>query len=363
MALGGFLRLAEKARDVEPRTPLQPALAAAYELGRGEARGGRTMDALLAAYRVGARVAWRELSSELVDERLARGYRRGVRRARLRLHRRAVGGERRRSHRRARDDGPGARALPRAARAAAAGGRLRRRAGRRRRTRRLGSAPDADRRPPAGAPGPPGARGARRADRSGCRATSRGRTTPRSCSCRTPAGPRRARLLRALEGRDAVVGPVRPWTAVASSVHRARRARELIAARGRDAVDTEAHLAPLLIQADAEALADLRRRALEPLSGLRPSAGERLAADAPLVAAAPGPSRRRRGRPHRAPADRPLPDDAAARALRRPPARSRSGPRARDRPGRAAACAVTEVRSVRSAAGRRGGRLRRRTRR
>src|SRR5215210_2290156 len=68
MALGGFVRLAEKARDADPRTPLQPALAAAYELGRGEARDGRTMDALLAAYRVGARVAWRELSSALVDE-------------------------------------------------------------------------------------------------------------------------------------------------------------------------------------------------------------------------------------------------------------------------------------------------------
>ena len=73
MALGGFVRLAEQARDVDPRTPLQPALAAAYELGRGEARNGRTMDALLAAYRVGARVAWRELSSVLVDEGLAAG--------------------------------------------------------------------------------------------------------------------------------------------------------------------------------------------------------------------------------------------------------------------------------------------------
>src|SRR4051794_18824525 len=31
------------------------------ELGRGEARAGRSVDALLAAYRVGARVAWRRL--------------------------------------------------------------------------------------------------------------------------------------------------------------------------------------------------------------------------------------------------------------------------------------------------------------
>src|SRR5258708_5552974 len=49
MALGGFVRLAAKARDADPRTPLEPARAAAYELGRGEARDGRTMDALLAA--------------------------------------------------------------------------------------------------------------------------------------------------------------------------------------------------------------------------------------------------------------------------------------------------------------------------
>ena len=63
MALAGFLRLAEQSRDADPRTPLEPALAAAYESGRGEARDGRTMDALLAAYRVGARVAWRELSA------------------------------------------------------------------------------------------------------------------------------------------------------------------------------------------------------------------------------------------------------------------------------------------------------------
>jgi DNA-binding PucR family transcriptional regulator len=59
-------------------------------------------------------------------------------------------------------------------------------------------------------------------------------------------------------------------------VHRARRARDLITPRGREAVDTEVHLATLLIQSDFEALADLRRRVLEPLSGLRPSGAERL---------------------------------------------------------------------------------------
>ena len=33
------------------------------ELGRGESRQGRTLDSLQAAYRVGARVAWRRISA------------------------------------------------------------------------------------------------------------------------------------------------------------------------------------------------------------------------------------------------------------------------------------------------------------
>src|SRR6478672_6665123 len=63
MALGGFLKLAGGSRGSDPSTPLGPTLEGAYALGRGEARSGRTMDALLAAYRVGARVSWRELST------------------------------------------------------------------------------------------------------------------------------------------------------------------------------------------------------------------------------------------------------------------------------------------------------------
>ena len=68
VALGGFLRLATRSAGSDAGTPLAPALEAAYSLGRGEARSGRTMDALLAAYRVGARVAWREMSAVVADE-------------------------------------------------------------------------------------------------------------------------------------------------------------------------------------------------------------------------------------------------------------------------------------------------------
>src|SRR6476620_7917881 len=67
MALGGFLRLAVRAHDSDETATLTLALDGAYELGRGEARQGRSMDALLSAYRVGARVAWRELSATAVN--------------------------------------------------------------------------------------------------------------------------------------------------------------------------------------------------------------------------------------------------------------------------------------------------------
>ena len=64
VALGTFLSIAARADD--PSSPLGPAREASYNLGRGEARSGRSMDALLSAYRIGARVSWRGLSEESV---------------------------------------------------------------------------------------------------------------------------------------------------------------------------------------------------------------------------------------------------------------------------------------------------------
>src|SRR6476661_3516141 len=77
LALGGFLELATTTGGADASTPIGPALEGAYALGRGEARSGRTMDALLGAYRVGARVSWRHLSALAVSagltvEQLAR---------------------------------------------------------------------------------------------------------------------------------------------------------------------------------------------------------------------------------------------------------------------------------------------------
>src|SRR4051795_11212867 len=67
LALGGFLSLAGGRRGADPGTPTAPAVEGAYQLGRGEARSGRSTEALLAAYRIGARVAWRDMSKTAVD--------------------------------------------------------------------------------------------------------------------------------------------------------------------------------------------------------------------------------------------------------------------------------------------------------
>ena len=103
-------------------------------LGRGEVRAGRSLDVLLAAYRVGARVAWRRFAAGGVAAGLEPHDALPAGRVDLRLHRRAVGqvgrglragavGRRRRAPRAA----PAARA---AARARPAGRPARRRGGR-----------------------------------------------------------------------------------------------------------------------------------------------------------------------------------------------------------------------------------------
>ncbi len=274
MALGGFVRLAEKERGSDPRIPLQPALAGAYELGRGEARNGRTMDALLAAYRVGARVAWRELSSVMVGEGLPAGT--VAEFAELvfayidELSAASVAGhaDERATTGRVRElylerlgklllEGAAPELLTEAA-------------------ERAGwdppealtavLVPEAQVRPALAA-----------LDARTLRLPADLRESDDTTILLVPDadGGRRDQLMRSLQGQGAVVGPSRPWTAVGGSVDRARRTRSLVGA-SRTAVDTEVHLAALIIRSDAEALADLRRRVLGPLSELRPSTAERL---------------------------------------------------------------------------------------
>jgi DNA-binding PucR family transcriptional regulator len=90
-------------------------------------------------------------------------------------------------------------------------------------------------------------------------------------------GRSRPALLRSLDGREAVVGPARPWSEASTSYARAVRALELgLAPEGSEPLDTERRLADLVLRADGEALADLRTRALAPLEDLTPAAREKL---------------------------------------------------------------------------------------
>jgi hypothetical protein len=82
----------------------------------------------------------------------------------------------------------------------------------------------------------------------------------------------RSLLLRQLTDRTAVVGPARPWTRASASYARALRARSLSS----DIRDTEDHLPELVLSADADAFADLRARALAPLRTLPVATARRL---------------------------------------------------------------------------------------
>ena len=279
LALGGFLELATAHGGAEASTPIQPALDGAYELGRGEARSGRSMDALLAAYRVGARVSWRHLSASAVSvgltvEQLARfaelvfAY------------------------------------IDQLSAASAAGhsdelettGRVRTRYLERLAGLLL-----------AGAPEPELTAAAERADWApprtltavllpegavrGALASLDGRTLRRSeeipeldatsdlvvLLVPNAEGRSRPALLRSLDGRDAVVGPPRPWLDAHASYARARRALELgLTAEGSEPLDTDRRLADLVLRADGDALADLRARMLAPLEDLPAGAREKL---------------------------------------------------------------------------------------
>jgi hypothetical protein len=85
-------------------------------------------------------------------------------------------------------------------------------------------------------------------------------------------GHRRAALLSAVAGRGAVVGPAKPWRDVRLSFLRAVRVHESGASG-----DTEQHLVPLVLSADADALVDLRASVLAPLADLRSGSADKLA--------------------------------------------------------------------------------------
>jgi len=271
LALGGFISLAGRRRRTDPQTPAAPAMEGAYQLGRGEARSGRSMDALLAAYRIGARVSWREMSGTAVRSDLDS--------ATLAQFAELVFTY-----------------IDELSAASAAGhtdelatsGRVRERLLERLATLLVqGESEEA-------------VRGA--AERAGwpepttltavLAPSSRARGLMMSLPegtllapqdllddedhalllVRDTHGRRRKGLLRALHGSGSVAGPARPWLEAPASVQRAVRAVAL----GITDVDTELHLGELVVTSDPEALADLRALVLAPLRDVRESSAEKL---------------------------------------------------------------------------------------
>ncbi|PRY38545.1 PucR-like helix-turn-helix protein [Geodermatophilus tzadiensis] len=279
LALAGFLELATAIDGADASRPIAPAIEGAYALGRGEARTGRSMDALLAAYRVGARVAWRHMSGTAVAAGLSAGAL--ARFAELVF---------------AYIDQLSAASASGHADQLAASGRVRRRHLERLTELLVTGAPPYDLHAAAELADwtPPrtltavllpeaGARDAMalldaRTLQAGEDLPGAEPSTERAVLLVPDAeGFARAALVRALTGRGAVVGPPRPWVDARSSYSRALRALQLgLAPEGDVPVDTELRLADLVLRADGEALADLRAQVLAPLDDLPPGPREKL---------------------------------------------------------------------------------------
>jgi DNA-binding transcriptional ArsR family regulator len=90
-------------------------------------------------------------------------------------------------------------------------------------------------------------------------------------------GKARRSFLESISMTGAVVGPARLWMQANSSVRRVMRAAEFEPAQSTAVLDTDQFLVELVIRADAEALADLRARALAPLAGSPVATLDRLA--------------------------------------------------------------------------------------
>lgn len=270
LALGGFISVATRSRWDGVRTPAAPALEGAYQLGRGEARSGRSMDALLAAYRIGARVSWREMSATAVqaglDNETVAGFAELVFTYIDALSASSAAGH---SDELATTGRVRERLLDRLATGLAAG-----------------NDPDAvrDVAEQVGWTLPATitavvcptsrARGLLMSLPEGSLMAPEELDDDEHTLLLVPGaqGGRRKALLRALNGTGAVAGPPRAWPEARRSVDRAVRALALAGG----VVDTEAHLAELIRAADPEALADLREQVLAPLAGLRPTQAEKL---------------------------------------------------------------------------------------
>ncbi len=278
LALGGFLSLATGRRGADPRTPAAPAVEGAYQLGRGEARQGRTTDALLSAYRIGARVSWRELSGSAVrggmDASTMASFAELVFAYIDELSAASVAGH---SDELATAGRVRQRLIERLARQLLTGAPA---------EAVLDTAARAEWEPPTTLTAvliPDSQVRPALISLPGATITvAEGADSPDSTDSPdnrdgalllVPDAHGRARgaLLRTLADRDAVAGPSRPWLDVRASLDRARRARALGLGP-----DTEAHLPELVLSADADARADLRAAVLAPLADLRPGTAQKL---------------------------------------------------------------------------------------
>jgi hypothetical protein len=277
VALGAFLRLIDRSEDADPSAAMGTALDGAYALGGGEARSGRSIEALLAAYRIGARTAWHEwggtaVAAKVPPEMIVRFAERVF--AYIdRLSAASVAGHG--------DE-------------LATSGRVREQ-----HLERLGRAL---------ATAAPPEELAEHAARAGWEpprtltvllvGAERARFLAGSLDSRTlnlaadaiddalpgdlrvllvpDTGPARSTVWRALAQEPAVVGPAKTWTEVSLSYERAVRILRLHGMRP-GGVDTEALLPDLVLTSDPEALADLRTQALAPLAELPAATAERLA--------------------------------------------------------------------------------------
>jgi PucR C-terminal helix-turn-helix domain len=269
LALGGFLSLASGKRGAEVSTPTAPAVEGSYQLGRGEARSGRSTDALLAAFRIGARVSWREMSTTAVqngvDGEILVDFAELVFAYIDELSAAAVAGH---TDELATTGRVRQRLLERVAHHLLAGSPVEQvvdaaeRAGwEPPRTLTAVIVPEAQVRPvlSALAPGTLQAADPPELDEAVLL------LVPDADAHRRPA------LLRTLADRSSLAGPARPWLEARASYDRALRAR----AAGIE-LDTEANLVALVLDADAAARDDLRAQLLEPLAGLRPATAEKL---------------------------------------------------------------------------------------
>jgi hypothetical protein len=281
LALAGFLKLAGASRGADAASPLAPALEGAYELGRGEARSGRSMDALLSAYRVGARVSWRLLSGAAVEAGLP--SRTVAKFAELVF---------------AYIDELSAASAAGHADELSTTGRVRERYLHRLALSLLQGESDeqllrraerANWEPPRtlAAVVLPSAHVARVLSALDPRTLRAEEGIPDLddegadlAVLLVPDALGRARpaILTKLRGHHACIGPAKTWTQVRTSYLRAVHARRLVpATEPEDPLDTEQHLARIVLAADPTALADLRDAVLTPLAGVRPSTAERLA--------------------------------------------------------------------------------------